>query len=72
VLPEVAIRHWTCSLPWGLRALLGYDRELCSDVVRAFGVTLQQELARRAKRELGLASVTGASSEPEEHAAEPP
>jgi hypothetical protein len=30
VLPEVPIRHWICSLPWGLRALLGYDRGLCS------------------------------------------
>jgi hypothetical protein len=60
VLPEVAIRHWTCSLPWGLRALLGYDRELCSDVVRAFAHTLQQELCLRAKRELGLASVADA------------
>ncbi len=29
VLPEVPIRHWICSLPWGLRALLGYDSELC-------------------------------------------
>ncbi len=24
VLPEVPIRHWICSLPWGLRSLLGY------------------------------------------------
>ncbi len=23
VLPRVPIRHWICSLPWGLRALLG-------------------------------------------------
>ncbi len=22
VLPEVRVRHWVCSLPWGLRALL--------------------------------------------------
>ncbi|MBX3131732.1 MAG: transposase zinc-binding domain-containing protein [Polyangiaceae bacterium] len=29
VLPRVPIRHWNCSLPWGLRALLGYDRKLC-------------------------------------------
>ena len=26
VLPRVPVRHWICSLPWGLRALLGYDR----------------------------------------------
>jgi len=36
VLPAVRIRHWICSLPWGLRALLGYDRELCAEVVSAF------------------------------------
>ena len=30
VLPPVFIRRWICSLPWGLRALLGYDRQLCS------------------------------------------
>jgi hypothetical protein len=36
VLPAVPIRHWICSLPWGLRALLGYDRVLCSEVVSAF------------------------------------
>ncbi|MSP25779.1 MAG: hypothetical protein EXR75_11555, partial [Myxococcales bacterium] len=23
VLPAVPIRHWICSLPWGLRALCG-------------------------------------------------
>jgi hypothetical protein len=22
------VRHWICSFPWGLRALLGYDRNL--------------------------------------------
>ncbi len=37
VLPRVPIRHWICSLPWGLRALLGYDRKLCAEVVRVHG-----------------------------------
>src|SRR5690606_13310207 len=36
VLPAVPIRHWVGSLPWGLRALLGYDRQLCAEVASAF------------------------------------
>lgn len=36
VLPAVPIRHWICSLPWGLRALLGYDRELAAALASAF------------------------------------
>jgi hypothetical protein len=60
VLPCVRIRHWICSLPWGLRALLGYDRELCAKVVSAFVGELSRSLKKRAKRELGLASVEDA------------
>jgi hypothetical protein len=60
VLPAVPIRHWICSLPWGLRALLGYDRELCAKVVSAFVGELSRSLKRRAKRELGLLSVEDA------------
>jgi Putative transposase/Transposase zinc-binding domain len=60
VLPAVRVRHWICSLPWGLRALLGYDRELCAEVVSAFVGELSRSLRRRAKRELGLASVEDA------------
>ena len=36
VLPAVPIRHWICSFPWGLRALAGYERALCAEVVSAF------------------------------------
>ncbi len=36
VLPTVPIRQWVCSLPWGLRAIVGYDRELCALVVETF------------------------------------
>jgi hypothetical protein len=32
VLPAVPIRQWVCSLPCQLRALLGYDPQLCSAV----------------------------------------
>ena len=60
VLPAVAIRHWICSLPWGLRALLGYDRRLCSEVASAFVGEMLRSLRRRAKRLLGLASVADA------------
>jgi len=60
VLPEVPIRHWIGSLPWGLRALLGYDRRLCARVVAAFVDELCRSLRRRAKRLLGLESVRAA------------
>jgi hypothetical protein len=54
------VRHWICSLPWGLRALCGYDRELCAKVVNAFVQELSRSLKRRAKQELDLASVKAA------------
>jgi hypothetical protein len=60
VLPEVPLRQWVCSLPWGLRIACGYDRELCADVVNAFVEELMRSLRWRAKRELGLASVDDA------------
>ncbi|MBE7484258.1 MAG: transposase zinc-binding domain-containing protein [Polyangiaceae bacterium] len=60
VLPRVPIRHWICSLPWGLRALLGYDRKLCAEVVSAFMAEVDRSLRWRAKRQLGLASVADA------------
>ena len=60
VLPEVPIRHWICSLPWGLRALLGYDRELCAGVLSAFVAELSRSLKWRAKKDLGLKSVADA------------
>lgn len=36
VLPEVNVRHWVCSLPWGIRAFLGYDKRLCAATLAAF------------------------------------
>jgi hypothetical protein len=57
VLPETPIRQWVCSLPWGLRALCGYDRELCAKVLGAFVEELMRSYRFRAKRCLGLASV---------------
>jgi hypothetical protein len=49
VLPVVPIRHWICSLPWGLRALLGYERELCAAVLSALVAELSRSLKWRAK-----------------------
>jgi hypothetical protein len=60
VLPPVPIRHWICTLPWGLRALLGYDRELCSEVLGAFAGEVMRSLKWRAKRALGLSSIQDA------------
>ena len=41
VLPEVPIRQWVCSLPWGLRALVGFRG--CTDTVDEFYLTVQLE-----------------------------
>jgi hypothetical protein len=60
VLPQVPIRQWVCSLPWGLRALVGYDRELCAEVAGAFVQELLRSLRFRAKRLFGLESARDA------------
>lgn len=57
VLPEVPLRQWVCSLPWRLRYLCGYDRELCAEVIGAFVTEVMGSLRRRAKRSFGLGSV---------------
>jgi hypothetical protein len=57
VLPEVNIRHWVCTLPWGIRALLGYDKQLCAATLAAFVKECFRSLKQRAKARLGLASV---------------
>lgn len=60
VFPEVPVRHWICSFPWGLRALLGYDRKLCADFVTAFAQELSRSLRHRAKQQFGLESLSEA------------
>jgi hypothetical protein len=60
VLPRVHVRHWICTLPWGVRALLGYDRKLCAEVVSAFVEEASRSLRLRAKRSFGLATVADA------------
>src|SRR4030042_256046 len=43
-----------------VRYLMAYDRELCSDVITAFVRALYRHLRAKAKRELGLHSVSDA------------
>lgn len=57
VLPEVPVRHWVCTWPWGVRAVLGFDKGLCREATRAFIGELSRSLWQRAKSELGLSSV---------------
>lgn len=62
VFPEVPVRHWICSLPWGLRTLLGYDSGLCAKVMATFVNELSRSLKKRAKKLLGLRSVSQAQT----------
>lgn len=57
VLPQAPVRQWVCSLPWQLRYVLGYDRQLCAAVLNAFVAELSHSYRHRAKREHGLPSV---------------
>ena len=67
VLPEVPVRHWICSFRWGLRALLGYDKQICAQVLAAVIKELNRSLKCRAKELLGLSTIqqalTGAVAE---------
>ena len=60
VLPEVPVRQWVCTLPWALRKLAGYKRAFSTDVIEVFVASLTTELRQRAKRHLGLSSVSEA------------
>ena len=57
VLPEVNVRHRVCTLPWGMRALLGCDKSLCAATLEAFVKQCLRSLKRRAKALLGLSNV---------------
>ncbi len=35
MLPEAPVRHWICFFLLGLRGLLGYDKQLCAEVLEA-------------------------------------
>ena len=60
VLPEVPLRQWVLSPPWRLHYRLGYDRQLCTEVLTSFASALSTCLRRRAKTLLGLRSVDDA------------
>jgi hypothetical protein len=47
-------------LPWALRKHAGYKRAFCTDIIEAFVASLTTELRQRAKRQLGLSSVSKA------------
>jgi hypothetical protein len=49
-----------CSFPWGVRAVLGCDAELCASAASAFATELMRWLRRRAKTLLGLGNVRDA------------
>lgn len=60
VFPPQMVRQWVCSLPWKLRSLLGYDKALCGQVLAAFTQEVQRSLRHRAKKMLGLQSMSEA------------
>jgi hypothetical protein len=62
VIPEVPVRQWVCSLPFRLRYLCGYDRNLCAGVLGAFVGELCRSVVWRAKHALSLASVADAET----------
>jgi hypothetical protein len=50
VLPMVPVRQWVLTLPDPLRYRCAYDRELTSEVLRAFVRSLFAELRRPRRR----------------------
>ncbi len=54
VLPEAPVRQWVLTLPYPLRYRCAYDRELASQVLRAFLRSLFAELRRRIRRHWGV------------------
>ena len=55
VFPEAPVRQWVCSMPWGIRAVIGYDRKLCADVVSAFMGGANQDSCPKFVHESGVA-----------------
>ncbi len=55
-----SVRQWVCTLPWALRKQAGYKRAVCAETIEAFVASLTTELRQRAKRHLGLSSVSAA------------
>jgi hypothetical protein len=57
VLPEVPVRQWVLSLPFGLRYRLAYDARLVSEVLGLFVRTVFASLRRRARKKWGIPRV---------------
>ena len=57
VIPDIPMRTWTLTLPYALRYLCAYNREVLGDVITAFNRSLHRWLRRQAKREFGLQSI---------------
>jgi hypothetical protein len=55
VLPEVPVRQWVLSLPFGLRYRRAYDGRLASAVLAVLVRTVFASLRRRVRRQWGLA-----------------
>ena len=45
VLPEVPVRHWVCTFPWGVRAVLDYEKQLGRAAASAFAKELSRSPA---------------------------
>ena len=58
VFGDTRVRHWVLSLPHPVRYLLAYDPSLVTEVLGAFLDSVFQHLRWKAKRVLGLPSVT--------------
>jgi len=58
--PDATYRQWVCTVPWKWRTAIGYDRDLCADVLDAFASSLLRHLRWRVKRTFGLSSVKDA------------
>jgi len=57
VFPKTPIRQWVCSMPWSLHYPMGYDQQLCAEILAAFTAELSRSYKYRAKHLLGLCSV---------------
>ena len=62
VIADIPVRHWALTYPPPRRYLLTYDSEHCTKVINVFVHAVFDWQKRIAKRELGLASVTQATT----------
>jgi len=60
VVPRTPLRQWVLSFPFEMRYRLGYDRAFCDELLGTFMEAWMAEQRIRAKRVLGLASITEA------------